>query len=176
MILGALRSALSAKLADEKLTVVDGWQLDSHKTKPFRAGARQARRRDANDSAGRSRRERESGTRQPQSGRRDAGAAERAAALRLAAARPPDAFARSGGAAEPRAFDGQSREAPVQIEPAPAAPAKKAAQRPRAPRKSGSAKTASKTAKKPAAAKKEKPKCKAEGEKGISRWRPGSIK
>ena len=36
MVLGALRSALSAKLADEKLTVVDTWQLDSHKTKPFR--------------------------------------------------------------------------------------------------------------------------------------------
>ena len=36
MIRGALRSALSAKLAQEKLTVVDGWTLDSHKTKPFR--------------------------------------------------------------------------------------------------------------------------------------------
>jgi large subunit ribosomal protein L4 len=36
MVLGALRSALSAKLADQKLTVVDAWQLDSHKTKPFR--------------------------------------------------------------------------------------------------------------------------------------------
>ncbi len=36
MVLGALRSALSAKLADEKMTVVDAWQLDSHKTKPFR--------------------------------------------------------------------------------------------------------------------------------------------
>jgi large subunit ribosomal protein L4 len=32
MLLGALRSALSAKLADAKLTVVDGWQLESHKT------------------------------------------------------------------------------------------------------------------------------------------------
>lgn len=32
MLLGALRSALSAKLADEKLTVVDGWELESHKT------------------------------------------------------------------------------------------------------------------------------------------------
>jgi len=32
MLLGALRSALSAKLADEKLTVVDGWALESHKT------------------------------------------------------------------------------------------------------------------------------------------------
>jgi large subunit ribosomal protein L4 len=35
MITGALRSALSSKLAEEKLTVVDGWSLDSHKTKPF---------------------------------------------------------------------------------------------------------------------------------------------
>jgi large subunit ribosomal protein L4 len=32
---GALRSALSAKFADEKLTVIDIWKLDSHKTKPF---------------------------------------------------------------------------------------------------------------------------------------------
>ena len=32
MLLGALRSALSAKLADQKLTVVDGWTLESHKT------------------------------------------------------------------------------------------------------------------------------------------------
>lgn len=37
MILGALRSALTTKLAQQKLTVVDGWQLDSHKTKPFHA-------------------------------------------------------------------------------------------------------------------------------------------
>jgi large subunit ribosomal protein L4 len=36
MILGALRSALSAKFAQEKLTVVDGWTLESHKTKAFR--------------------------------------------------------------------------------------------------------------------------------------------
>jgi large subunit ribosomal protein L4 len=36
MLLGALRSALSAKLAEQKLTVVDGWQLESHKSKPFR--------------------------------------------------------------------------------------------------------------------------------------------
>ena len=36
MIVGALRSALSSKLAEEKLTVVDGWALESHKTKPFR--------------------------------------------------------------------------------------------------------------------------------------------
>lgn len=37
MILGALRSALTTKLAQEKLTVVEGWRLESHKTKPFRA-------------------------------------------------------------------------------------------------------------------------------------------
>jgi len=36
MILGALRSALSSKLAQQKLTVVDGWKLESHKTKLFR--------------------------------------------------------------------------------------------------------------------------------------------
>src|SRR5262249_56240359 len=33
MVIGALRSALSAKLADQKLTVIDAWSLDSHKTK-----------------------------------------------------------------------------------------------------------------------------------------------
>ena len=32
MLRGALRSALSAKLAEQKLTVVDGWTLESHKT------------------------------------------------------------------------------------------------------------------------------------------------
>jgi len=36
MILGALRSALSAKLAEQKLTVVDAWSLDTHKTKTLR--------------------------------------------------------------------------------------------------------------------------------------------
>jgi large subunit ribosomal protein L4 len=36
MVLGALRCALSAKLAEAKLTIVDGWKLESHKTKPFR--------------------------------------------------------------------------------------------------------------------------------------------
>ena len=36
MVVGALRSALSAKLADQKLTVVDGFTLESHKTGQFR--------------------------------------------------------------------------------------------------------------------------------------------
>ncbi|GAC1702785.1 MAG: 50S ribosomal protein L4 [Candidatus Acidiferrum sp.] len=33
MLLGALRSALSAKLAEQKLTVIDDWSLDTHKSK-----------------------------------------------------------------------------------------------------------------------------------------------
>jgi large subunit ribosomal protein L4 len=36
MLLGALRSALSAKLRDGELTVVEGFELSSHKTKEFR--------------------------------------------------------------------------------------------------------------------------------------------
>ena len=36
ILLGALRSALSAKLAEQKLTVVDAWQLETHKTKALR--------------------------------------------------------------------------------------------------------------------------------------------
>ena len=35
MIAGALRAALSDKLADNKLTIVDGFQLESHRTKEF---------------------------------------------------------------------------------------------------------------------------------------------
>jgi large subunit ribosomal protein L4 len=37
MLLGALRSALSAKLAEQKLTVVEGWSLETHKTKALRS-------------------------------------------------------------------------------------------------------------------------------------------
>jgi large subunit ribosomal protein L4 len=36
MILGALRSALSVKATQQKLTVVDGWTLETHKTKALR--------------------------------------------------------------------------------------------------------------------------------------------
>jgi large subunit ribosomal protein L4 len=36
MLLGALRSALSAKLAEQRLTVVDALQLETHKTKALR--------------------------------------------------------------------------------------------------------------------------------------------
>ena len=36
MLAGALRSALSSKLKEEKMTVIEAWSLDSHKTKAFR--------------------------------------------------------------------------------------------------------------------------------------------
>lgn len=36
MIVGALRSALSAKLAEAKLTVIEAWTLENHKTKGLR--------------------------------------------------------------------------------------------------------------------------------------------
>jgi large subunit ribosomal protein L4 len=36
MVLGALRSALSAKLAEQKLTIVDAWSLENHKSKALR--------------------------------------------------------------------------------------------------------------------------------------------
>jgi large subunit ribosomal protein L4 len=36
MIIGALRSALSSKLAEQKMTIVDAWELETHKTKAFR--------------------------------------------------------------------------------------------------------------------------------------------
>ena len=36
VLAGALRSALSAKLAEQKLTVVDSFELESHKSKAFR--------------------------------------------------------------------------------------------------------------------------------------------
>ena len=36
MLLGALRSALSAKLAEQKLTIIEAWSLDTHKTKTLR--------------------------------------------------------------------------------------------------------------------------------------------
>jgi large subunit ribosomal protein L4 len=37
MLVGALRSALSAKLAEQKLTIVDAWALESHKTQNLTA-------------------------------------------------------------------------------------------------------------------------------------------
>ncbi|MGB9335731.1 MAG: 50S ribosomal protein L4, partial [Candidatus Acidiferrales bacterium] len=36
MLAGALRSALSSKLKEEKMTVIEAWSLETHKTKAFR--------------------------------------------------------------------------------------------------------------------------------------------
>jgi large subunit ribosomal protein L4 len=47
MLVGALRSALSAKLADQKLTVVDAWSLDTHKSKGLRSALDKLRAKSA---------------------------------------------------------------------------------------------------------------------------------
>ena len=66
MLLGALRSALSAKLAEQKLTVVDALQLETHKTKGLRESARQAERQQVRFAC-LARRKPQSRARQPQS-------------------------------------------------------------------------------------------------------------
>ena len=87
MLLGALRSALSAKLAEQKLTVIDAWTLESHKTQGVALGAWQTESHE-DGVAGGAWRESQSGTRQPQPGRREAGGAERFATVRRVEARP----------------------------------------------------------------------------------------
>lgn len=163
MILGALRSALSAKFADEKLTVVDEWQLESHKTKPFRQTLAKlggetrtillVDNNAANVNLERASRNLEGVTLVPTSAleaydllRHDRLMLSREAVVRLS---------RALSAAEPG-------EAPVEIEPA--RPAKKA------PAKEGAAKPAAahaapRAAKKPAPAKKAKAKAKPKGKK-----------
>jgi large subunit ribosomal protein L4 len=157
MILGALRSALSAKFAEQKLTVVDAWQLESHKTKMFRQTLTKLGGETrtillvdnaANVNLERASRNLEGVTLVPSTAleaydllRHDSLMLSREAAARLS---------RSLSAAEPD-------EAPVQIEPArPAkkAPAKEAAAKPAA------AHAAPRAAKKPAGAKKAKTKAK----------------
>ncbi len=66
MLVGALRSALSAKLADQKLTVVEGWTLASHKTKEFRQTLALLDGGYAHDAGGRSARQSQPRTGQPQ--------------------------------------------------------------------------------------------------------------
>jgi large subunit ribosomal protein L4 len=163
MILGALRSALSAKFADQKLTVVDEWQLESHKTKPFRQTLAKlggetrtillVDNNAANVNLERASRNLEGVTLVPTTAleaydllRHDRLMLSREAAVKLS---------RALSAAEPG-------EAPVEIEPV--RPAKKA------PAKEGAAKpavshAAPRTAKKPAAAKKAKAKAKPKGKK-----------
>jgi large subunit ribosomal protein L4 len=157
MILGALRSALSAKFAEQKLTVVDAWQLESHKTKIFRQTLTKLGGETrtillvdnaANVNLERASRNLEGVTLVPSTAleaydllRHDRLMLSREAAARLS---------RALSAAEPG-------EAPVQIEPArppKKAPAKEAAAKPAA------AHAAPHAAKKPAGAKKAKTKAK----------------
>jgi large subunit ribosomal protein L4 len=162
MILGALRSALSAKFADQKLTIVDGWKLESHKTKAFRQALDKldAETRTillvengVNLNLERASRNLDGVTLVPATGlepydlmRHDHLMLSREAAAKLS-----------------RALSATKPEAPVQIEPAPAtkASAEKSAEA-KAPAKSA----ASKAPKKAAAEKKEKPKAKLKAKKG----------
>ena len=91
MVLGALRSALSAKLAEQKLTVVEGWPLETHKTGKFRQTLARLDGDTQTILGGGAGRQPQSGTGQPQSRRRQAGYARDAAGLRSVAARPADA-------------------------------------------------------------------------------------
>jgi large subunit ribosomal protein L4 len=164
MVLGALRSALSAKLAEEKLTIVDAWQLETHKTKPFRQALNNI------DGESRTLLLVDTGTNLN---------LERASrnleGVSLVPATGLDAYellrhdhlmlSREAAAKISRALSATKPEVPVQIEPAPAAPAKKAS--PEKSETKASAKAAApKAAKKPAAKKEKKPKAKPKAKKG----------
>src|SRR5579864_2549128 len=160
MILGALRSALSSKLAEAKLTIVDGWKLESHKTKPFSEALGKLNKETrtillvengANLNLERASRNIDGVTLVPATGleaydllRHDHLMLSREAAAKLS-----------------RALSATKPEVPVQIEPAPAAPAKAApTQKSEAKAAAKSAPKAGKKAAKKPAAKKEKPKAK----------------
>jgi large subunit ribosomal protein L4 len=159
MILGALRSALSAKLAQQKLTVVDGWNLESHKTKLFRQALDKLDgetrtillvENGANVNLERASRNLAGVTLVPATAlepyhllRHDHLMLSREAAAKLS---------RALSSAKPG-------EPPIQIEPAPAARAKKPAAEEHVA-KAPARTAAPKAPKKPAAAKKEKPKAK----------------
>jgi large subunit ribosomal protein L4 len=162
MIVGALRSALSAKLADAKLTIVDAWKLESHKTKPFRQALDKLDsetrtillvENGANLNLERASRNLEGVTLVPATGlepydllRHDHLMLSREAAAKLS-----------------RALSATKPEIPVQIEPAPA---KKASTEKTTEPKAAAKSAAPKTAKKAAAAKKAKPKAKPKAKKG----------
>ena len=163
MILGALRSALSSKLAEAKLTIVDGWKLESHKTKPFSEALGKLNKETrtillvengANLNLERASRNIDGVTLVPATGletydlmRHDHLMLSREAAAKLS-----------------RALSATKPETPVQIEPAPRSAEKKASSE-KAETKAPVKAAAPKAAKKPAA-KKEKPKAKPKGKKG----------
>jgi large subunit ribosomal protein L4 len=160
MILGALRSALSAKLADQKLTVIDEWKLETHKTKPFAAVL------DKLDGESRTILLVENGSNmnlERASRNIDGVSLMATAALEAYEVLRHDRLMLSREAALKlsRGLSVEKGEAPVQIESTPAA----ASEKPAAAK--AAAKAPGKAAKKPAAkAKKEKPKAKVKAKKG----------
>jgi large subunit ribosomal protein L4 len=165
MIIGALRSALSSKLAEQKMTIVDAWELETHKTKPFRQTLTRLEKEtpsillvdnSSNVNLERASRNIEGLTLVPTN------ALEAYDLLRH------DHLMMSREAAEKlnRALSATPQEAPIQIQPAPSATTKHAAgekgEHAKAPAKThAKAHAAPKAAKKHAAEKKEKPKAKA---------------
>jgi large subunit ribosomal protein L4 len=162
MIIGALRSALSSKLAEQKMTIVDAWELETHKTKAFRQALTKLEKdtpsillvdNSSNVNLERASRNIDSLTLVPTNGleaydllRHDHLMMSRDAAVKLSRALSPNP---------------QEQEQPIQIQPAPSAPAAKSSSGEKAVAKQhAKSEAAPKAAKKQAAAKKEKPKAK----------------
>jgi large subunit ribosomal protein L4 len=164
MIIGALRSALSSKLAEQKMTIVDAWELETHKTKAFREALTRLDKdtpsillvdNSSNVNLERASRNIDGLTLVPTNGleaydllRHDHLMMSREAAMKLS-----------------RALSATPVEEPIQIQPAPAAPTKHVAaeksEHTKAPAKThAKAHAAPKAGKKHAAEKKEKPKAK----------------
>jgi large subunit ribosomal protein L4 len=161
MILGALRSALSVKFAEQKLTVVDGWKLESHKTKAFRQTLGKLNgetnsfllvESGANVNLERASRNIEGVTLVPPTGLEPYDLLRHEHVM----------LSREAVAKLSRALSATRPETPVQIEPA--TPAKKASAardaETKGPAKSAKAEAAQKAPKKPAAKKEEKSKAK----------------
>jgi large subunit ribosomal protein L4 len=164
MIIGALRSALSSKLAEQKITIVDAWELDTHKTKPFRQALTKLEKdtpsillvdNSSNVNLERASRNIDGLTLVPTNGLEaydlllhDHLMMSREAAVKLSRALSPNP---------------QEQEEPIQIQPAPSVSTKKSAEKSEHTKpaaKAHSTSAARKGAKKHAAAKKEKPKAK----------------
>ncbi|MGD0402122.1 MAG: 50S ribosomal protein L4 [Candidatus Acidiferrales bacterium] len=165
MIIGALRSALSSKLAEQKMTIVDAWELETHKTKSFRETLTRLDKEtpsillvdnSSNVNLERASRNIDGLTLVPTNAleaydllRHDHLMMSREAAVKLS-----------------RALSAAPLEEPIQIQPAPSSPAKhevaEKSEHAKTPAKAhAKAHAAPKAAKKHAAEKKEKPKAKA---------------
>jgi large subunit ribosomal protein L4 len=166
MIIGALRSALSSKLAEQKMTIVDAWELETHKTKAFRQALTKLDKEtpsillvdnSSNVNLERASRNIEGLTLVPTNGleaydllRHDHLMMSREAAVKLSRALSPNP---------------QEQEEPIQIQPAPGASSRQAVAEKTehakpAAKAHSKVEAAPKAAKKHAAAKKEKPKAK----------------